>query len=308
MWPGRERSSGFVSGSTIARIVVARSAAEMPVRDVAPRVDRDGERRSAQVRVRGDHQRDLELVEAVAEHRHTDHPARVPHDEGDGLRCDLFRRHDEVAFVLSIGVVDDDARCDPAGCPQRRPGSSRTPSPRRSRAFAAPARSSGPSFRSRQDPGSATVSTCSARLRSTYFAMMSTSRFTGRPGARGPRVVTASVCGMRATVMPSSCAPGHGEAHAVDADRALLHDVAHQLGSARAGAAGAARTVGAPRRRPHRHRRRGPAPGGRRAAMRAHGALEVHGRARRRDVAGWCGRWSPRRRRTPGRPRRARPP
>ncbi len=77
-------------------------------RHVAPRVDRDGERRSAQVRVRGDHQRDLEFVEAVAEHRHTDHPARIPHDEGDGLRCDLFRGHDEIALVLSIGVVDDD--------------------------------------------------------------------------------------------------------------------------------------------------------------------------------------------------------
>lgn len=31
MWPGRERSSGLVSGQTRARTVVARSAAEIPV-------------------------------------------------------------------------------------------------------------------------------------------------------------------------------------------------------------------------------------------------------------------------------------
>ncbi len=40
--------------------------------------------------------------------------------------------------------------------------------------------------------------------RSAYLAMTSTSRFTGSPTPLWPRVVTAAVCGMTATVKPSS--------------------------------------------------------------------------------------------------------
>ena len=52
------------AGSTIARIVVARSAADIPVRDPAAGVHRHGECRVALIGVVGDHQRDLELVES----------------------------------------------------------------------------------------------------------------------------------------------------------------------------------------------------------------------------------------------------
>ena len=69
-----------------------------------------------------------------------------------------------------------------------------------------------------------------ARRRSTYLAMTSTSRLTGSPGPLRPRVVTAAVCGMTATVKPSSSGVDDGEADAVDGDRALLDDVAQQLG------------------------------------------------------------------------------
>src|SRR5439155_23860345 len=44
------------------------------------------------------------------------------------------------------------------------------------------------------------VSSTSARNNdSTYFAITSTSMFTGSPALAAPRVVTASVCGIRAT-------------------------------------------------------------------------------------------------------------
>ena len=54
----------------------------------------------------------------------------------------------------------------------------------------------------------------------------------GRPGPCAPSVVTAAVCGMTATVKPSSSDVDDREADAVDGDRALLDDVAQQLGAA----------------------------------------------------------------------------
>ena len=66
-----------------------------------------------------------------------------------------------------------------------------------------------------------------ASKRSTYFATMSTSRLTVSPGCFVPSVVTASVCGITATANPSARQRGHREADAVDGDRALLDDVAH---------------------------------------------------------------------------------
>ena len=65
--------------------------------------------------------------------------------------------------------------------------------------------------------------------RSTYLATTSTSRFTGSFGPLVPSVVTASVCGITAMLKPSSVSDGHGEADAVDRDRALLDDVPQHL-------------------------------------------------------------------------------
>ena len=106
--------------------------------------------------------------------------------------------------------------------------------------------------------------TAPSRSRSTYFASMSTSRFTGSPGSFTPRVVTASVCGMTATANPSPSTLGDGQAHAVDRDRALLDDVARAAPAApstatRVEPSGERFAV----RRLARPRRRGPARGGR---------------------------------------------
>src|SRR5205085_11638339 len=84
-------------------------------------------------------------------------------------------RHHEVALVLPIGVVDHDD--DPTGRDVR------------------------DRVVDRVEHGAVHL-----RLghrvtsRSTYFASTSTSRFTGSPGPARPSVVTASVCGIRATV------------------------------------------------------------------------------------------------------------
>ncbi len=54
------------------------------------------------------HQRNLELVEPLAGHRHADQAAAVRGHEVDDLRRHLLGRDRQVAFVLAILVVDDD--------------------------------------------------------------------------------------------------------------------------------------------------------------------------------------------------------
>ena len=56
--------------------------------------------------------------------------------------------------------------------------------------------------------GWAPVSGAKAVIRSTYLASTSTSRLTGSPGARSPRVVPVSVVGIRLTPNQCSSAPG----------------------------------------------------------------------------------------------------
>ena len=92
----------------IAWIVRARSAAEIPVVTPARASTDTVNAVRAAVGVRSDHQRDLQLVEPLTDHGHADHPARVPHDEGDRLGSDPLGRHDEIALVLAVRVVDDD--------------------------------------------------------------------------------------------------------------------------------------------------------------------------------------------------------
>ena len=55
-----------------------------------------------------DHQRQLQLVEPLALDRQADHAARVADHERHRLGRDLLGRHDEVALVLAVLVVDDD--------------------------------------------------------------------------------------------------------------------------------------------------------------------------------------------------------
>ena len=67
---------------------------------------------------------------------------------------------------------------------------------------------------------------------STCLARTSTSRLTRSPGCRLPRVVRARVSGIRLTVKRSSPGLDDGQADAVDGDRALVDQVARQLGAA----------------------------------------------------------------------------
>ena len=217
-WPGLWKSSGFVPGRTIARIVAARSCAPVPV--VVPRraVDRHRERGLVDVRVRrrpsaGSRSSSRRCADAPAG---TDPAGRASDHEVDRLGRDLLGRHDEVALVLPVGVVDDDD--DPArrGCPRSPPGSRRTPTlplraARRSLIVIVlpsgrPCRVVPRTSRSRPPPGSP-----------------------GRPARPTPSVVTSRVCGISAAHDRVAVDPGDREAHAVDGDRALLHDVAQQL-------------------------------------------------------------------------------
>src|SRR4029079_15825068 len=88
-----------------------------------------------------------------------------------------LRRHDEVALVLAVFVVDDDHQ------------------------LTARDRVDGPVHPVERHR----VVSVLVRRRSTYFAITSASRFTVSPTRFVPRVVTASVCGITATEHASAC-------------------------------------------------------------------------------------------------------
>ena len=101
--------------------------------------------------------------------------------------------------------------------------------------------------------------------RSTYLAITSTSRLTGSPGCLKPSVVRARVSGISETVKLSSApAVDDGQRDAVDGDRALVDEVAGQLGRQR-DLDDLPVLATAPVVRRTRCRRRGPARCGRRA-------------------------------------------
>ena len=77
-------------------------------RRAVPGVDGHGERGALDLGVVRHHQRQLELVEPLAFERQADHAAGVADHERDRLGRHLLRRHDEVALVLTVGVVDHD--------------------------------------------------------------------------------------------------------------------------------------------------------------------------------------------------------
>ncbi len=110
MWPGRARSSarvGSVDHRVHRRAAIGRG-------DAGGRaglgVDRDRERGAllSLFSVPDDHQRELELVEPRALERQADHATRVADHERHLLGRHLLRRDDEVAFVLAVLVVDHD--------------------------------------------------------------------------------------------------------------------------------------------------------------------------------------------------------
>ena len=87
--------------------VAGRSAAEIPVL-VPDRVDADGERRSLGLAVVGDHERQLQLGEAIAGQGGADDAAGVSHHERELLRGRRVCRDDQVTLIFALLSVDDD--------------------------------------------------------------------------------------------------------------------------------------------------------------------------------------------------------
>ena len=108
MCPGRRRSSGLGlrvdQGRDGGRPVGRRD----PGRGALGGVDRHRERGALGLGVVRHHERQLELVGALGQDRDADHPRGVGEEEGDLLGRRRVGRHDEVALVLAVGVVDHD--------------------------------------------------------------------------------------------------------------------------------------------------------------------------------------------------------
>src|SRR6266478_8087830 len=143
--------------------------------------DREGgaERRG----VVGDHHRDLQLVEALAEHGHADEPAPVLGHEVDRLRGRLLGGHEQVPLVLAVLVVDHDEHATGADLLDAFLDRNEL-----RLAHRIPSLASGPF------PGAGGSRNCKTRC--TYLPIISISRFTRLPRASPPRVVATSVCGM----------------------------------------------------------------------------------------------------------------
>ena len=108
MWPGRARSSGCVAGSTSARTVSARSYAEVPV--VTPRLASTVTVKA--VPIGAVLSATIMLMRSSSRrspgHGNADQAAPVLGHEVDGLGRHSVGRHDEIALVLPVLVVDDD--------------------------------------------------------------------------------------------------------------------------------------------------------------------------------------------------------
>ena len=205
-------------------------------------VDRDGERGAVGLGVVDHHRRQLELVEALAEHRHADHARRVAQEEGDPLGRGVLGGDDEVALVLPAGVVDDDDDLASAEGGHRLldRGERHGFSPR-----------------------------CRSRLTDLLHVLgdqveLQVDTVAGPAGPQGGDLGGVGDDGHREPVVGQV---NHREADAVDRDRPLLHHVAgrRRPRSARSGRGST----------PRRRRRRGPAPGGRRGGRR--GAAAARG-------------------------------
>ncbi len=108
MWPGRRRSPGRVRGSTSAWIVAARSAGGDAGGRAVAVVDGDEEGGALALGVLLDHRVEVELAGPLGGERGADDARGVPEEERDRLGRGELGRHDEVALVLAVLVVDDD--------------------------------------------------------------------------------------------------------------------------------------------------------------------------------------------------------
>ena len=145
-------------------------------RDPPPRVHGDRERGSHGGGVVGHHHRDLELVQALAEHGNADQAAAVLRHEVHRFRRDPVGRHHEVAFVLAILVVHDEEEAPLSDLLDALLDG-------RKRDHVVP---------------------LNASERTRYLPITSASMFVACPGLSRPSVVTASVCGINITSKLSS--------------------------------------------------------------------------------------------------------
>ena len=165
--------------------------------DPAGGLDRDREGGLQRRLVLGRHQVEAEPLAALGGQRQADQPARLLGHEVDRLRGGELRRHHQVALVLAVLAVADDDHAAAADLLDRLLD-------RRERALA----------RRRPRPLSLCVSVIwltprsfpanGDTNRSTYFATMSHSTFSCRPGAASPRFVRSSVSGISETSTQSS--------------------------------------------------------------------------------------------------------
>ena len=156
-------------------------------------VDGDGERRAVRlgVLVGADHRGEVEVVAPLAGQPDADDAGGVTDEERDRLGRGRVGGHDQVALVLAVLVVGDDD--DLAAGDRRDRVLDRVE--RRGRLSGVRA-----AHRGAPVPSGRYADTS----RSTYLAITSTSRLTRSPGRLVPSVVTSAVCGMIATVKPSS--------------------------------------------------------------------------------------------------------
>src|ERR1019366_2796617 len=97
-WPGCAKSAGRVPGSMAARIVLARSWAEIPVVTPRPMASIDSVKAVP----------NCEVVWALRRKRETHQTSTILGHEVDGFGSDLLRRHGQIAFVFVVFVVADD--------------------------------------------------------------------------------------------------------------------------------------------------------------------------------------------------------
>ncbi len=77
-------------------------------RNVFPRIDRDGEGRAEGGGILHRLLREMEFFNSLRRQGETDQPAGMPGHEVDSRRRDMLSSHDEIAFVLTIFVIDKD--------------------------------------------------------------------------------------------------------------------------------------------------------------------------------------------------------
>ena len=198
-WPGWTRSRGADAGSIghgdRARAIRGGDAG----RDALARLDRDGERGLEGRLVLGRHEVEAERLAALGREREADQAAALAGHEVDRVGRRELGRDREVALVLAVLVVADH---DHPAVPDvlDRVLDRRERLAHRATSF------------------------------STYFATTSTSRLTGVPGAAAPERRALERLGDQRDGEGVAVDVDDGERDAVDGDRALLDDVAEQVG------------------------------------------------------------------------------